>query len=77
MQRRNEDLKSKIARRQGVHHSPSKNPIVNLIKENQSEISELSQPFRTMFDQAVSIVSLLPSLNLVDEGRDFLAQSQE
>jgi hypothetical protein len=60
-----------------VHHSPSKNPIVNLIKENQSEISELSQPFRTMFDQAVSIVSLLPSLNLVDEGRDFLAQSQE
>jgi hypothetical protein len=68
-------LKSKIARRQGVHHSPYKNPIFNLIKENRSEISELSQPFRTMFDQAVSIVSLLPSLNLVDEGRDFLAQS--
>jgi hypothetical protein len=52
----------------GHQSSPSKNPIVNLIKENQEEIAELSQPFRDMFDQAVQNVrsSIQFDLDFVD-----------
>ena len=68
-QKRNDDLRAKIFKKGPGHQSsPSKNPIVNLIKENQEEIAELSQPFRDMFDQAVQNVrsSIQFDLEFVD-----------
>ena len=50
MIRRNEDLRNKLHRKGAT---TQKNPIINLIKENQEEIAELSLPFKAMFEDSV------------------------